>query len=474
MCSDVTTPAPAPAPADEAPIAIEVSGLGKAYHIYEQPRDRLKQMLALGRRRYYREFWALRDVNLRVRRGETVGIIGRNGSGKSTLLQIICGTLQPTKGRVRVDGRIAALLELGAGFNPEFTGRENVYLYGSVLGLDRAEIDAKLQEILDFAEIGAFIDMPVKTYSSGMYVRLAFSVAINVEPDILVVDEALAVGDGRFQHRCMARIRQLQQSGVSILYVSHDTEGVKRLCDHVVVLQDGRIVNEGAALHMSNWYLALMTADYDLGRLQEIERAALERDDAGRVEEVGALAVAEAHQIDAPPPELDPEDFRLFRHGDGRARILDVHAIGADGHRTGIAYLGETVTIRMTVEFAEDQPEYLVGLLVRDRLGTDVIALNSFQERVVLPAAARGERFAYTWRVPLDLRPGHYSLCVNVAYDQYRQEWLDYIDNATILRVADRDPSRIVFGVCLPSVRAIGGVRLAADGDATSVASGDC
>jgi hypothetical protein len=306
-----------------------------------------------------------------------------------------------------------------------------------------------------------------------MYVRLAFSVAINVDPDILVVDEALAVGDGRFQHRCMARIRQLQQSGVSILYVSHDTEGVKRLCDHVVVLQDGRIVNEGAPLHMSNWYLALMTADYDLGRLKEIERAALERDrDAvDRVEDVGPLAIVQADQAVAPPTELDPDDFRFFRHGDGRARILDVHAVGADGQRTGIAYLGETVTIRMTVEFVEDQPEYVVGLLVRDRLGTDVIALNSFQERVALPAAARGERIAYLWRFPLDIRPGHYSLCVAVAYDQYRQEWLDYIDNATILRVADRDPSRIVFGVCLPSVRALEGVRLPADRGVSTGAS---
>jgi ABC-type polysaccharide/polyol phosphate transport system ATPase subunit len=472
MSSERPPPVGVAPPNDDA-LVIDVQGLGKAYHVYEQPRDRLKQMLSMGRRRYYREFWALRGIDLQVRRGQTVGIIGRNGSGKSTLLQVICGTLQPSEGRVAVDGRIAALLELGAGFNPEYTGRDNVYLYGSVLGMDRPSIDAKLQQILDFAEIGEFIDLPVKTYSSGMYVRLAFSVAINVDPDILVVDEALAVGDGRFQHRCMARIRQLQQSGVSILYVSHDTEGVKRLCDHVVVLQDGRIVNQGAPLHMSNWYLALMTADYDLGKLREIEAAAQARDaesdgadgadraiSVSRPQDAGPLAIAQADQAAAPLPAFDPAEFTYFRHGDGRARILDIHAVGADGQRTGIAYLGDTVTIRMTVEFLDDQADYLIGLLVRDRLGTDIIALNSFQERITLPPAARGERFVYTWRFPLDIRPGHYSLCPNVAYDQYRHEWLDYIDNATILRVADREVSRIVFGVCLPSVRMLDSRKL--------------
>ena len=475
MSSERPPPVGVAPPNDDA-LVIDVQGLGKAYHVYEQPRDRLKQMLSMGRRRYYREFWALRGIDLQVRRGQTVGIIGRNGSGKSTLLQVICCTLQPSEGRVAVDGRIAALLELGAGFNPEYTGRDNVYLYGSVLGMDRPSIDAKLQQILDFAEIGEFIDLPVKTYSSGMYVRLAFSVAINVDPDILVVDEALAVGDGRFQHRCMARIRQLQQSGVSILYVSHDTEGVKRLCDHVVVLQDGRIVNQGAPLHMSNWYLALMTADYDLGKLREIEAAAQARDaalasgdpDAGatalpavsRPEESGPLAVAESDQAVTAGPAFDPAEFTWFRHGDGAARIVDVHAVGPDGQRTGIAYLGEAVTVRMTVEFATDQPQYVVGLLVRDRLGTDVIALNSFQEAVTLPPATAGERIAFTWRFPVDIRPGHYSLCVAVAYDQFRQEWLDYIDNATILRVADRQVSRIVFGVCLPAYRELDAHRL--------------
>lgn len=241
--------------------AITIRGLGKCYQIYEQPRHRLLQMLFRGRRRYYHEFWALRDVSLDVKRGETVAIIGRNGSGKSTLLQLLCGTLTPTAGLVKVAGRIAALLELGAGFNPEFTGRENVFLNATILGLSRAQIEDRFSQIEAFAEIGSFVDQPVKTYSSGMYVRLAFSVAIHTDPQILIVDEALSVGDARFQAKCLNKIKQMKEAGVSILFVSHDINAVRSLCDRAVWLDKGAIRLSGQVFPVTAEYTEFLFDD---------------------------------------------------------------------------------------------------------------------------------------------------------------------------------------------------------------------
>lgn len=243
MFSDAPTgTAPAPSPALPA---IDVCQLGKCYRIYARPQDRLKQALVRGRRQYFREFWALRDVSLSIHRGETVGIMGRNGCGKSTLLQLISQTLQPSTGQVQIRGRIAALLELGAGFNPDFSGRDNVYINAAILGLPRAEIDARFREIVAFAELEDFIDQPVKTYSSGMYVRLAFAVAVSVDPDILVVDEALAVGDEAFQRKCYRRIEEIQHRGGTILFVSHAASAIVELCDRAVLLDQGELLLTG-------------------------------------------------------------------------------------------------------------------------------------------------------------------------------------------------------------------------------------
>ena len=431
-------------------VLIDVRGLGKQYQIYQHPQDRLKQFI-FRNKTYYREFWALRDVDLQVRRGQTVGIIGRNGSGKSTLLQIICGTLQPTLGSLKVRGRISALLELGAGFNPEFTGRENVRLYGALQGLSPAEVTARLPRIMDFAEIGSFIDMPVKTYSSGMFVRLAFAAAINVEPDILVVDEALAVGDARFQHRCMARIKEMQESGVAILYVSHDTEGVKRLCDEVVVLQDGRVVNRGQPMHISNWYVALVTVGYDLKRLAALEADRARLDTPGNEADDAASLTALAQETATVDTEL-PE-FRYFRHGDGGAQITRIFLSDEAGRRVTSAVLGQHVTINFDVRFERDQPEYLVGLYVTDRLGTHVIGINTYQEKVAVPPASAGDQVRYSFRIPVELRPGFYSVSVSVAPNQFDHTWLDNIDNGVVFRVVDPDPQRTVFGVYLPADR---------------------
>ena len=234
---------------------LRVKNVSKCFEIYSKPRHRLQQMLFGRWKTYYREFWALRDIDFEVKRGECVGVIGRNGAGKSTLLQIVTGTLQPTTGTVEKYGRVAALLELGSGFSPEFTGRENVYMNAAILGLSREEIDAKFQEILDFADIGDFVDQPVKTYSSGMMVRLAFAVQIMVDPDILIVDEALAVGDAAFQRKCFARLEKLIEKGMTLFLVTHDTEIVKRLCSRVLFLRDHRIAFNGDAVEGVSLYM---------------------------------------------------------------------------------------------------------------------------------------------------------------------------------------------------------------------------
>jgi lipopolysaccharide transport system ATP-binding protein len=250
--------------------AIRLTGLGKTYPIYRKPHHRLAQMLSRDKARWYREFPALRDVSLTIARGETVGIVGRNGSGKSTLLQMICGTLTPTAGELQVNGRIAALLELGAGFNPEFTGRENVYLNGSILGVGRDEMEAKFDAIAAFAEIGQFIEQPVKTYSSGMYVRLAFAVAIHVEPEILVVDEALSVGDEGFQRKCFARIDAIRDSGATVLFVSHAAGTVVDLCDRAILLDQGELIAEGTPKHVVGQYQKMLHAPAErAGALRE-------------------------------------------------------------------------------------------------------------------------------------------------------------------------------------------------------------
>ena len=241
-------------------VAIGVDRLGKSFHMYDKPQDRLRQMLTSVPRRFFREFWALKDVSFTVCRGETVGIVGCNGSGKSTLLQIVCGTLAPTTGSVAAHGRIAALLELGSGFNPEFSGRENVYLNGAILGLSKHQIDRRYDDIAAFADIGAFIDEPVKTYSSGMSVRLAFSVAINVDPEILVVDEALSVGDERFQRKCFARIESIKRQGATILFVSHSGAAVIELCDRALLLDGGELLASGPPKKIVGTYQRLLYA----------------------------------------------------------------------------------------------------------------------------------------------------------------------------------------------------------------------
>lgn len=273
-------------------IAIKVSAVSKCFHIYDNPRDRFLQMFNGRRKQYFREFWALRDISFVVRKGETVGIIGRNGSGKSTLLQIICGTLTPTAGDVQTSGRVAALLELGSGFNPDFSGRENVYMNAAVLGLSREETDARFSQIEAFAEIGNFIDQPVKSYSSGMMVRLAFAVAINVDPQILIVDEALSVGDELFQRKCFARIEAIKANGATILFVSHSGSAVVELCDRAILLDNGDKLTEGAPKNVIGKYQKLLYAPAE--KVEGI-RAAVSAEGDVSLSTLNSIAGANAH-----------------------------------------------------------------------------------------------------------------------------------------------------------------------------------
>ena len=374
-------------------IAIRARDVSKHYLIFGKPEDRLKQMVVprldrlVGRppRRYYRDFAALNGVSFDVKRGETVGIIGRNGSGKSTLLQIVCGTLRPSSGAVEVNGRIAALLELGAGFNPEFTGRENVFLNAAILGLTRAETEARFDDIASFADIGMFIDQPVKTYSSGMYVRLAFATAINVDPDILVVDEALAVGDEAFQRKCFARIEDIKDKGGTILFVSHGAQTIVQLCDRALLIDGGELLLDGRPKTVVSQYQRLVNLS---GAEAEPVRAAIRAMDgwaeskapvaasgdageaASRPRPSAGAAATPAGPADAAHDDdeawFDPNlvsHSRVEYESQG-ARIRDVQITTVSGRRVNLLQCGRTYIIRYHVHFDSSSHNVAFGLTV--------------------------------------------------------------------------------------------------------------
>src|SRR6185503_3961484 len=307
---------------------LRVEGVSKQYRIYDRASDRLKEMLTRGRWRTHREFWALRDISFEVEKGTTFGIIGPNGSGKSTLLQIIAGTLQPTEGSTWNTGRISALLELGSGFNPEFTGVENVFMTASLMGFSHAETEAMLPSVERFAEIGQFINQPVKTYSSGMYVRLAFATAISAMPQILIVDEALAVGDAMFQHRCLRRIREMQESGMTILLVSHDPNAIRALCSSALLLHDGRVEALGKPTDVLNRYQKLIMA----------RESAYEDNQPSQTDETVDIDLKN-------PPQLS----FTYRHGDGSAAVTSVELLNASLQRVEFVESGEEVVVRVQI-----------------------------------------------------------------------------------------------------------------------------
>ncbi|NCU38324.1 ABC transporter ATP-binding protein [Candidatus Saccharibacteria bacterium] len=362
-------------------IVIKVDRLSKCYHIYSNPRDRLKQMLWRGRRQFYQEFWALKDISFEVRKGETVGIIGRNGSGKSTLLQLICGTLNPVSGSIQTQGRIAALLELGSGFNPEFTGRENVYLNAELLGLTPSEIDERYEDIVAFADIGEFINQPVKTYSSGMYLRLAFAVIAHVDADILVIDEALAVGDAFFTQKCMRFLNKFKQEH-SLLFVSHDAPAVISLCDQAVWLEQGSMKAFGDSKTVCEQYnnsLFESLEKNDDGATGKNEVANLARiggDQAGwrdlRSEFVNASSLRNDIQIFAFRSD-ESHDY-----GGSEARIVSVALLDSTGARLSWVVGGEKVCLQIEIQCNVGLQSPIAGFSVKDRLGQTLFGDNTY------------------------------------------------------------------------------------------------
>jgi lipopolysaccharide transport system ATP-binding protein len=372
-----------------------VQNVSKLYRLYRHPSDRLRQLLPFGRKRQPSEFWALRNVNLTVAEGEILGVVGPNGSGKSTLLQIVSGILQPTSGRVLTRGRIAALLELGAGFNPEFSGRENVFLNGEILGMSREEVARIFPKIEEFAEIGEFIDRPVKEYSTGMYIRLAFSTAIHVDPQVLIVDEALAVGDAIFANRCVQKFEELKERRVTVLFVSHDLGLVKRLSDRAVLMLKGEVAAEGSPKDVVNRYVG-----HVLQRQQEREQL-----------------------TDGTPQGAQRGSFR---HGDGASRITRVQLLNGDGAPCQTVGSGERVTVRIEARFEKAVPHPVAGFLIRNRLGIDVYGTNSRVEQIDLGEVAPGETLAIDFTFDCLLTRQEYTLTVATQYwDGSSQDWVD-------------------------------------------------
>jgi ABC-type polysaccharide/polyol phosphate transport system ATPase subunit len=404
-----------------APV-VEFTGVSKSYSIYSTPGDRLKELATFHRRQFHQDYWALRDVTFDVGRGETFCIVGENGCGKSTLLQICAGILQPTAGTVNVHGRIAALLELGTGFNPEFSGRDNVYLNAAILGFSAKQIDRKFADISEFAEIGEFIDQPVKTYSSGMVVRLAFAVAINVDPEVLLVDEALAVGDIYFRQRCLRKVHELRSRGVTILFVSHAIAEVKALGDRALWLEKGRVMAQGTTERVTSQYLAAMA----------------EKDAKYQAMDV----MHHPHKAsDAPLEIIDDIPNIDYRYGDGRAEILGIAVCDDSGRPLSVLLPDSAIVVRISVRAKSNLDRPIVGVTFRDERGVDLAGSNTESEGYPLSPLMAGDVATVDFHLNI---PTLYSTSLSfspaVANGTLeRFAVCDWIDNAVVLQMTPPD-----------------------------------
>ncbi len=452
--------------------SIKVENISKMYHLYSQPQDRLKQAVlpklqtAVGRtpHQYFREFWALNNISFEVEKGETLGIVGKNGSGKSTLLQVICGTLTPTSGNVSVEGRLTALLELGSGFNPEFTGRENVYLSGSILGFSKEEMDNWFDDIAAFADIGEFMDQQVKFYSSGMYVRLAFATNIMVEPDVMVIDEALAVGDMRFQVKCMSAIRRKQESGATILFVSHDMNAVKSLCTRAVYIDSGKLQEIGPAIDVANSYFKRMRneIDADLTQTHSSFPVAPAQTDS----EIPGSQISENKiEQDRDFVSVSEADIRrfeksasLFRMGTGGARILYAELLDEGKNPTSNLEFNQPVWIRFLFESYEEMG-LTANFYILDDKGISITGSNLILSNHPLLHVQEGDKYLVEYHLStFPLQDGIYSLNISLIEPTASSIssppiFVDYIENAVVFNVAPRRPYKIWAKVFLfPSV----------------------
>lgn len=385
----------------EEKAVIHIEDLSKMYKLYDRPIDRLKESLGLSRQKRYKEHYALKHVSFDVHKGETVGIIGTNGSGKSTVLKIITGVLNPTSGTVEVDGRISALLELGAGFNMEYSGLENIYLNGTMIGFSREEIDERLEAILSFADIGDFIHQPVKTYSSGMFVRLAFAVAINIDPEILVVDEALSVGDVFFQAKCYHKFEEFKKQGKTILFVSHDLGSVAKYCDRVILLNKGVKLDEGSPKAMVDMYKQLLVGQNPVKQEEEAP-------------EHGEAPTENPAYRENPSSQGWQEHFQVnpntLEYGSKQAEIVDFVVIDSKGRYTNTIEKGSTFQIKMKVKFHETIQEPIMAYTFKNIQGTEITGTNTMYEKAVVENSQKGAQCVVTFTQKMDLQGGEYLL----------------------------------------------------------------
>jgi len=394
--------------------AIEVKDVTKIYRLYDKPIDRLKESLSMTHKSYHKDFYALNGLSFSVEKGQTVGIIGTNGSGKSTILKIITGVLTPTTGTVSVDGKISALLELGAGFNMDYTGIENIYMNGTMMGYTKKEMDAKLQEILEFADIGDFVYQPVKTYSSGMFVRLAFALAINVEPEILIVDEALSVGDVFFQAKCYRRMEEIRKSGTTILMVTHDMGSIIKYCDKVVLLNKGEFIAEGEPGHMVDLYKKILANQMDALREE------LENDYSGGMENAdgveGERPVPAGH-TGGDENSLMKEKITInanrTEYGDGRAEIFDLGLFDARGNLTNLLLKGEMFTIKERIRFHAPLACPIFTYTIKDKKGTDLSGTNTMYEGADIKQVNAGDVYDVSFTQKMTLQGGEYLLSMS-------------------------------------------------------------
>lgn len=377
-------------------IAIKIEHISKVYKLYNNPMDRLKESLGLAKNKKYTEYYALDDIDLQVKRGETVGIIGTNGAGKSTILKIITGVLTPSSGNVEINGRISALLELGAGFNMEYTGLENVYLNGTMIGFTRQEIDAKLNDILEFADIGDFINQPVKTYSSGMFVRLAFAVAINIEPEILIVDEALSVGDVFFQAKCYHKFEEFKKMGKTILFVTHDMGSIQKYCDQVVLLSHGKKIGEGQPKEMIDAYKKLLVNQYSVdddvipNNLQSLDNSESSKS---------------TYDIWKENMVINPD---MISYGNGMADIIDYASFDDKNNIGNVFDLNEEYSIMMKVKFNKKVIDPIFAFTIKDIKGTEIAGTNTMYEGITTGYVEAGEERIVKFSQKMKLPKGDY------------------------------------------------------------------
>lgn len=372
--------------------AIRVADVTKIYKLYDNPKDRLKESLGLTRKKCYQEHYALNHINFEVKKGETVGIIGTNGSGKSTMLKLITGVLTPSSGEIQVDGRISALLELGAGFNMEYTGIENIYLNGTMIGFSRNEIDEKMQEILDFADIGEFVHQPVKSYSSGMFVRLAFAVAININPEILIVDEALSVGDVFFQAKCYRKFEEFKQQGKTILFVSHDLGSITKYCDRAILLNKGEKIFEGTPKETVDIYKKVL--------VNQFEPSELETD-----EDANDITKFSKEKDWKKSIQVNPE---LIEYGEKSAEIIDYALLDENGLITNTFMKGTFFSVRMKIQAHAKVKEPIFAFTIKNLQGIELTGTNTTYEKVQVPPMEPGDIREVTFTQRLDLQGGEY------------------------------------------------------------------